>query len=165
MQVGQAEQKKKSGQDQKKDINGHLFKSKAQTETRIGFYMRIAGVNIPNDKKIWVSMAYIYGVGTKNSRVILEALGIDANKRTKDLTETESDKIRDYLDKNYKIEGDLRSEVAQNIKRLREIGTYRGMRHSRNLPVRGQRTKTNARTKRGRRVTVGSGRKAAAEKT
>jgi small subunit ribosomal protein S13 len=127
--------------------------------------MRIAGVDIPNDKKIGISLSYIYGVGRNNAKNILEALNINAQKRTKELSEAEVDKIRDYLDKNIKIEGDLRSEIAQNIKRLKEIGTYRGLRHSRNLPVRGQRTKTNARTKRGRRVTVGSGRKAAAEKT
>jgi len=127
--------------------------------------MRIAGVDIPNDKKIGISLAYIYGIGRNNAKKILSDLSIDPNKRTKDLTEGESDKIRDYIDKNLKIEGDLRSDIAQNIKRLREIGAYRGIRHSRNLPVRGQRTKTNARTKRGRRVTVGSGRKPSAEKT
>lgn len=127
--------------------------------------MRIAGVDIPNEKKIGISLSYIYGVGRNNAIVILKALNINADKRTKELSEDEADKIREYLDKNIKIEGDLRSEIAQNVKRLREIGAYRGIRHSRNLPVRGQRTRTNARTKRGRRVTVGSGRKAAAEKT
>jgi small subunit ribosomal protein S13 len=127
--------------------------------------MRIAGVDIPNDKKIGISLSYIYGVGRNNAKDILKALSIDVNKRTKELSEDESDKIREYIDKNIKIEGDLRSEIAQNIKRLREIGTYRGLRHAHNLPVRGQRTKTNARTKRGRRVTVGSGRKPSAEKT
>lgn len=127
--------------------------------------MRIAGVDIPNDKKIGISLSYIYGVGRNNAKDILKALSIDTDKRTKELSEAEADKIREYLDKNIKIEGDLRSEIAQNIKRLREIGSYRGLRHSRNLPVRGQRTKTNARTKRGRRVTVGSGRKPSAEKT
>ena len=127
--------------------------------------MRIAGVDIPNEKKIGISLAYLYGVGRNNAKDILKHLSIDVNKRTKELSQEEADKIRDYLDKNIKIEGDLRSEIGQNIKRLREIGSYRGMRHSRNLPARGQRTKTNARTKRGRRVTVGSGRKASAEKT
>lgn len=127
--------------------------------------MRIAGVDIPNDKKIGISLAYIYGVGRKNAKVILEKTGLDPERRARDLNQDEIEKIRQYIDKNIKIEGDLRSEVAQNIKRLREIGSYRGIRHSRNLPVRGQRTKTNARTKRGRRVTVGSGRKASAEKT
>ena len=127
--------------------------------------MRIAGVDIPNDKKIGISLAYLYGIGRNNAKKVLLDCSIDADRRTKDLTQEEADKIRDYLDKNNKIEGDLRSEIAQNIKRLREIGSYRGMRHARNLPVRGQRTRTNARTKRGRRVTVGSGRKAAAEKT
>jgi len=127
--------------------------------------MRIAGVDIPNDKKIGISLAYIYGVGRKNAKVILEKTGLDPERRARDLNQDEIEKIRQYIDKNIKIEGDLRSEVAQNIKRLREIGSYRGIRHSRNLPVRGQRTKTNARTKRGRRVTVGSGRKASTEKT
>ena len=127
--------------------------------------MRIAGVDIPNDKKIGISLSYIYGIGRNNAKNILEALNIDVNKRTKELGETEADKIREYVDKNIKIEGDLRSEIAQNIKRLREIASYRGLRHAHNLPVRGQRTKTNARTKRGRRVTVGSGRKPSAEKT
>jgi small subunit ribosomal protein S13 len=127
--------------------------------------MRIAGVDIPNEKKIGISLSYIYGVGRNNAKNILEACNIDVNKRTKELSESETDKIREYIDKNIKIEGDLRSEIAQNIKRLREIGTYRGLRHAHNLPARGQRTKTNARTKRGRRVTVGSGRKPSAEKT
>jgi small subunit ribosomal protein S13 len=127
--------------------------------------MRIAGVDIPNEKKIGISLSYIYGVGRNNAKNILEACNIDVNKRTKELSESETDKIREYIDKNIKIEGDLRSEIAQNIKRLREISSYRGLRHAHNLPVRGQRTKTNARTKRGRRVTVGSGRKPSAEKT
>lgn len=127
--------------------------------------MRIAGVDIPNEKKIGISLSYIYGIGRNNAKDILTALNIDENKRTKELSEAEADKIREYIDKNLKVEGDMRAEIAQNIKRLREIGTYRGIRHSRNLPVRGQRTRTNARTKRGRRVTVGSGRKPAAEKT
>jgi small subunit ribosomal protein S13 len=127
--------------------------------------MRIAGVDIPNEKKIGISLSYIYGVGRNNAKNILEACNVDVNKRTKELSESEADKIREYIDKNIKIEGDLRSEIAQNIKRLREIASYRGLRHAHNLPVRGQRTKTNARTKRGRRVTVGSGRKPSAEKT
>lgn len=127
--------------------------------------MRIAGVDIPNEKKIGISLSYIYGVGRNNAKNILEACNVDINKRTKELSESEADKIREYIDKNIKIEGDLRSEIAQNIKRLREIASYRGLRHAHNLPVRGQRTKTNARTKRGRRVTVGSGRKPSAEKT
>jgi len=127
--------------------------------------MRIAGVDIPNEKKIGISLSYIYGVGRNNAKNILEACNVDVNKRTKELSESEADKIREYIDKNIKIGGDLRSEIAQNIKRLREIASYRGLRHAHNLPVRGQRTKTNARTKRGRRVTVGSGRKPSAEKT
>ena len=127
--------------------------------------MRISGIDIPNNKKIGASISYIYGVGRSNAKVILEKSGINPERRTNDLNQDEIEKIRQYLDKNIKIEGDLRSEVSQNIKRLREIGSYRGLRHSKNLPVRGQRTKTNARTKRGRRVTVGSGRRSAAEKT
>jgi small subunit ribosomal protein S13 len=126
---------------------------------------RIAGVNIPEEKRVEVSLQYIYGIGLTRSKKVLKETGIDPNKRTKDLTDEEVIKLRDYITKTYSIEGDLRRETGQNINRLKAINTYRGLRHKLNLPVRGQRTKTNSRTKRGKRVTVGSGRKKATEKT
>jgi len=128
--------------------------------------LRIAGVIIPENKKIIVSLAYIYGIGQNLARKIVSILKIDASKRASELTEEEANKLRDYIEKNYKIEGALKREIQSNIKRLKEIGSYRGSRHSRGLPVRGQRTKTNSRTRRGNvRKTVGSGRKKSSEKT
>lgn len=126
---------------------------------------RVAGINIPNEKRVEIALGYIYGVGPSNSKVILKEAGIDPSIRVKDLTESDLEKIRNIISRSYRVEGDLRLEISQNIKRLKEINSYRGHRHSRGLPVRGQRTKTNARTKRGRKVTVGSGRKPAAQKT
>jgi small subunit ribosomal protein S13 len=127
---------------------------------------RIAGINIPNEKRIEAALPYIYGVGLTLSKKILAATNVDPNKRTKDLTEPELNKIREYIEKNFKVEGQLRQQVLLNIKRLKEIFAYRGIRHMRGLPVRGQRTKTNSRTRRGNvRKTAGSGRKNAAEKT
>ena len=127
---------------------------------------RIAGINIPNEKRIEASLPYIYGVGLTLSKKILAATNVDPNKRTKDLTEPELNRIRDYIEKTFKVEGELRQQVLLNIKRVKEIGAYRGIRHMRGLPVRGQRTKTNSRTRRGNvRKTAGSGRKNAAEKT
>jgi small subunit ribosomal protein S13 len=127
---------------------------------------RIAGVNIPNEKRIEASLQYVYGVGLPASQKILKAVKISPDKRTKDLTEDELNLIRDYIDKNHKVEGQLRQQVLLNIKRLKEIGSYRGIRHIRGLPVRGQRTKTNSRTRHGNvRKTAGSGRKKSAEKT
>lgn len=126
---------------------------------------RIAGVNIPNEKRIIVALTYIFGIGPSHSQKILDATKISADIRAKDLTDSQAESIRSYIDKNYKVENDLRIEVSQNVKRLKEINSYRGTRHMKSLPVRGQRTKTNARTKRGRKVTVGSGKKAAAQKT
>ncbi len=126
---------------------------------------RIAGVNIPTEKRIEIALTYIFGISLATSRKILAATKIDGNIRVKNLTESQVESIRSYLDKNFKVENDLRIEVSQNIKRLKEINSYRGIRHIKNLPVRGQRTKTNARTKRGKKVTVGSGRKLAAQKT
>ena len=127
---------------------------------------RIAGVNIPEKKKIIYSLAYIYGIGRSSAEKIVAGLKVDPNKRVKDLTEDELKRLRDVVDKNYKVEGDLKRTIQSNIKRLKEVGTYRGYRHSRGLPVRGQRTKTNSRTRRGNvRKTVGSGRKKSAEKT
>ncbi len=128
--------------------------------------LRILGINIPENKRIEISLSYIYGIGVKNSAKILDAAGIDPNKKAKELTAEEVNKIHQIIEKNYRAEGDLRREVAMNIKRLREIGSYRGSRHSKGLPLRGQRTKTNTRTVRGNvRRTVGSGRKNASEKT
>lgn len=126
---------------------------------------RIVGINIPEEKRIEVALTYIFGIGRKNAKKILTIAQISPDKRTKELTSDELDKIREVIEKNHKIEGDLRMLINQNIKRLKEIGSYRGIRHEKKLPVRGQRTKTNARTKRGKRICVGSGRKAAAEKT
>jgi small subunit ribosomal protein S13 len=121
--------------------------------------LRIAGVNIPDNKRIEISLTYIYGVGKNTSSDILAELKIDKDKRTKDLTEDEQNSIRSYVEKKIKIEGDLKLEVRDNVKRLKEVGCYRGTRHQRGLPVRGQRTKTNNRTVRGNvRRTMGSGR-------
>lgn len=126
---------------------------------------RIAGVNIPDAKRVEVGMTYIYGIGPAISRQILAETGINPDTRVKDLTEAEVSKVREYIDKNLQVEGDLQRQVSMNIKRLKEINSYRGLRHKANLPVHGQRTKTNARTKRGRKVTMGSGRKKASAKT
>lgn len=115
---------------------------------------RIAGVDLPRDKPIWVALQYIYGIGASLSRKILATTGIDPTIRVKNLTEEQVSQIRDVIDKNYKVEGELRREVQSNIKRLIEIGCYRGIRHRMKLPVHGQRTRTNARTKRGPRKTV-----------
>ncbi len=125
---------------------------------------RIAGVDIPRDKRVEISLRYIYGLGPTNSRQILARARVNPDTRVKDLTEDEVNRIREVIDKNYKVEGDLRREVQLNIKRLVEIGCYRGVRHRRNLPAHGQRTRTNARTKRGPRKTVAGGRRAAAKK-
>lgn len=116
---------------------------------------RIAGIDIPRDKHIVISLTYIFGIGRPLAQKILKELGIEETRKTKDLTEEEVVKIRAYIDNNFKVEGDLRREVTQNIKRLIEINSYRGIRHKRGLPVRGQRTHTNARTRKGRRRSVG----------
>lgn len=125
--------------------------------------MRIAGVNIPDEKRVDVALTYLYGIGKSNVYEVLKKAQVDASKRVKTLSEDEQKRIQKILDE-YKIEGDLRTEVLGNIKRLKEIGSYRGHRHSRNLPVRGQRTRSNARTKRGKRVTIGAIKKEAAAK-
>ncbi|MCL4833443.1 MAG: 30S ribosomal protein S13 [Caldilineaceae bacterium] len=124
---------------------------------------RIAGVDIPRDKRVVISLTYIYGIGKTTSEQILDAVGIDQSKRVRDLDNNELALLREYIDKNFRVEGDLRREVSMNIKRLIEIGSYRGLRHRRNLPSRGQRTRTNARTRRGIRRTV-AGKKRAARK-
>jgi small subunit ribosomal protein S13 len=121
---------------------------------------RIAGVDIPNDKRIEVALTYVYGIGLTRSQAVLAGTGISRDTRAKELTDDEVIRIRDFIDKNYIIEGDLRREVRQNIGRLIEINCYRGQRHRRNLPVHGQRTRTNARQKRGARKTVAGKRKA-----
>ncbi len=126
---------------------------------------RIAGTNIPTEKRLEISLTYIYGIGLVTSQKILKELNIDGNTRVKDVPESELTKIREYIDKNITVEADLSRVVSGNIKRLKEIKAYRGLRHSAGLPSRGQRTKTNARTKRGKKVTVGSGRKKSAAKT
>jgi small subunit ribosomal protein S13 len=115
---------------------------------------RIAGVDIPRDKRVEIALTYIYGIGRTTSQKILAATQIATEMRVKDLDENQLTRLREYIDRNYQVEGDLRREVNMNIKRLMEIGCYRGLRHRRNLPVRGQRTRTNARTRRGARRTV-----------
>ena len=116
---------------------------------------RIAGVDLPRDKRIEIGLTYIYGIGRQTAKVILEKAGVDPNVRVKDLSEEEAGKIRQIIDNEYDVEGDLRREVSLNIKRLMEIGCYRGIRNRRGLPVRGQKTKTNARTRKGPKKTVG----------
>ncbi|MGZ8563164.1 MAG: 30S ribosomal protein S13 [Candidatus Limnocylindria bacterium] len=120
---------------------------------------RIAGVDIPREKRVVVSLTYIHGIGPSSSQTILTAANVPQATRVRDLTEEEVNRLREVIDKRFKVEGDLRREVSMNIKRLMEIGSYRGLRHRRNLPVRGQRTKTNARQRRGPRKTVGVRRK------
>ncbi|MDP3800534.1 MAG: 30S ribosomal protein S13 [bacterium] len=128
--------------------------------------MRIAGINIPDNKRVEVALTYIFGVGLTLSKSILKATKIDPDKRAKDLTSDEANKIKEYVEKNFKIEGELKREITQNIKRKKDIGSYQGIRHMRGLPVRGQQTKTNNRTRRGNtRKTMGSGRKPTAQKT
>ncbi len=127
--------------------------------------VRILGVQLPANKRMEIALTYLYGVGCYRSQEILKTAGIDLNKRTDALTEGEATRIREIIEGEYHVEGDLRREISTNIKRLKEIGSYRGSRHKKNLPVRGQSTKTNARTKRGKKVNVGSGRKRATEKT
>jgi small subunit ribosomal protein S13 len=125
---------------------------------------RIAGIDLPNNKRTEIALTYIYGIGKSTSQRILDQAGIDPNVRVKDLTEEDATRIRVIIDRDYKVEGDLRREVTQNIKRLQEIGSYRGLRHRRNLPARGQRTRTNARTKRGARRTVPGKRRSRSKK-
>ena len=116
---------------------------------------RIAGVDLPRDKRIEIGITYIFGIGHTTAKQVLAATGVNPSTRVRNLTEDELGKLREYIDKNVKVEGDLRREVTQNIKRLIEINCYRGIRHRRSLPVRGQRTKTNARTRKGPKRTVG----------
>jgi small subunit ribosomal protein S13 len=120
---------------------------------------RIAGIDIPREKRVEIALTYIYGVGLSSSQKILKQTNINPDTRVRDLTEDQVNRLREVIDRSFKVEGDLRREVALNIKRLIEIGSYRGMRHRRNLPVRGQRTKTNARARRGPKKTVGARKK------
>ena len=120
---------------------------------------RIAGIDIPREKRVEIALTYIYGVGLPTSQKVLAQANVNADTRVRDLTEEQVNRLRDIVDRRYTVEGDLRREVAMNIKRLTEIGSYRGLRHRRNLPVRGQRTKTNARQRRGPKRTVGVRRK------
>ena len=122
---------------------------------------RIAGIDIPREKRLEISLTYIFGIGRSTAQKVCEELNLDPNTRVRDLTDEEVNKIRAYVDQNLEVEGDLRRERTQAIKRLSEIGSYRGLRHRRNLPVHGQRTKTNARTRKGPKKTVGRGKKAA----
>ena len=120
---------------------------------------RIAGVDLPKDKRVEIGLTYIFGIGRKTAQQILEATGVNPDTRVKDLTEDDVSKLREYIDHNVHVEGDLRREVALNIMRLVEIGCYRGVRHRKGLPVRGQRTKTNARTRKGPKKTIANKKK------
>ena len=120
---------------------------------------RISGVDLPREKRVEIALTYIFGIGLPTSQTILSQANVNPDTRVRDLTEDQVNRLRDIIDRRYKVEGDLRREVALNIKRLQEIGSYRGLRHRRNLPVRGQRTKTNARQRRGPKKTVGVRRK------
>lgn len=126
---------------------------------------RFANVEVPSDKQVQIALTYVYGIGPKVARDIVAAAKVDPTKRIKDLSEAEEKKLRDIIDANYTVEGDLHRIVANNVKRLKDIGSYRGLRHKLNLPVHGQRTRTNGRTKRGKRVAVGGSQPKAASKT
>mgnify|MGYP001476681645 FL=1 len=121
---------------------------------------RIAGVNIPSNKKLEIALTYIFGIGRKFSKLICSSTNVDGNKRVNTLTEGEVIKIREYIDNNYTVEGDLRREISTNIKRLTDLGCYRGLRHRHKLPVRGQRTHTNARTRKGKAIPIAGKKKA-----
>lgn len=128
--------------------------------------VRIAGINLPTNKRIEIAITYVYGIGKSLSGKILKNLGINPDTRTKDLAESDINKLREVIEKRYVTEGELRRQILANIRRMKEIGSYRGSRHAKGLPARGQRTKTNSRTVRGnKRITMGSGRKPAGQKT
>ena len=126
---------------------------------------RIVGVNIPDNKRVEIGLSYIYGIGPSNCKDVLAKAKIKGNPKFSELTQEQVDLVRSIVEKEFSVENDLKQEINQNIRRLKEIGSYRGSRHARSLPARGQRTKTNARTKRGKKVTMGSGRKKSSEKT
>src|SRR5919201_6171660 len=132
----------------------------ATSRGRASAVARIAGVNIPNQKRLEVGLTYIYGIGPATARKVVDELGLSRDEKVRDLTDDEVTKLRSYIDANLTVEGDLRRERSQAIKRLSEIGAYRGLRHRRGLPTHGQRTKTNARTRKGPKKTVGRGKKA-----
>ncbi len=127
--------------------------------------VRIAGINLDNNKRLTIGLTAIYGIGSTTAQKIVRECNISSDPKIKDITEEEVERLRVYIDKNLSVESDAKIQVTRNIKRLRDISAYRGLRHAANLPVRGQRTKTNARTKRGKKVTMGSGRQKAAAKT
>ncbi len=120
---------------------------------------RIAGVDLPRDKRVEVALTYIFGIGLPRAQQLLAVTNVNPDTRVRNLTEEEVTRLRDFIDRNYKVEGDLRRDMAMDIRRLVEIGAYRGLRHKKNLPVRGQRTRTNARTRKGRKKTVSSGKR------
>ncbi len=120
---------------------------------------RIAGVDLPRDKRVEVALTYIFGIGLPRAQRLLAATKVNPDTRVRNLTEEEVTRLRDYIDRNFKVEGDLRRDIAMDIRRLVEIGSYRGLRHKKSLPVRGQRTRTNARTRKGRKKTVSSGKR------
>ena len=126
---------------------------------------RISGVTIPDGKQVHVALTYVYGIGPKTSANILKSANVDSTTRVKNLTDAEVGRLQEVINEHYMVEGELQRVVATNIKRLKDINSYRGVRHKNSLPTKGQRTRTNARTKRGKKVTVGSGRKKSAEKT
>jgi small subunit ribosomal protein S13 len=138
--------------------HGHLHQPAPQAEA--GLVARIAGVNLPREKRLEVALTYIFGIGRSTAQKVSNEVGISLDTKVNDLTDGEITKLRDYIDANLQVEGDLRRERQQAIKRLGEIGAYRGVRHRRGLPVNGQRTKTNARTRKGPKKTVGRGKKA-----
>lgn len=153
----------------------YLQESSSQAKARLNNFLnkdnlnkmavRIAGVNLPDNKRIEIALTYIYGIGRSRSNEILKKVGLDKDIRTKDLKIEDVNRLREEIEKNYRLEGELKREVMMNIKRLKEIGCYRGIRHIRGLPVRGQRTKTNTRTVRGnKRVTMGSGKRTVEKK-
>lgn len=128
--------------------------------------VRIAGVTLPSNKKVMIALSYLYGVGQSQAQRILNQVGVDENRRMQELSNIEVERIKNYIEKNYKVEGELRREILLNIKRLKEIRSYRGVRHEKHLPMHGQRTKTNSRTVRGnKRVTMGSGKRLTGQKT
>ena len=139
--------------------------NRATSKDKDKLMIRISGILLPEKKPIYIALCAIFGIGPKSAKKILAQAQIDPTKRVSDISVNEENRIRSIIEVDFKVEGDLRAEISTNIKRLKEIKTYRGIRHGHNLPVRGQRTKTNARTKRGKKVTVGSGRKKSSEKT
>ena len=143
--------------------HGHLHQSATQAKAGVATLARIAGVNLPNQKRLEIGLTYIYGIGQPTARKVAIALGLNPDTKIKDLTDEEITRLRQYIDENLQVEGDLRRERSQAIKRLGEIGAYRGIRHRRGLPVNGQRTRTNARTRKGPAKTVGRGKKATAK--